>query len=124
MSLFLCACIISYADNLVNPDNLFNLVNLDNLDNLVNPYNLDNLDNIDNPDNIDKPDNIDNLDNLDNPDNLVNLAILRTPFHSFVASEMTGKLFLEDRHFSRSMNSELDLIFRSCSKRPLLTRRS
>ena len=44
--------------------------------------------------------------------------------YNFVAKETTGKLFLEDKHFSLSMNSELDLILRSCSKRALFIRRS
>ena len=44
--------------------------------------------------------------------------------YNFVAKETTGKLFLEDKHFSLSMNSEFDLILRSCSKRALFIRRS
>ena len=42
-----------------------------------------------------------------------NLQGLKT--HSLVARETTGKDFLMPRHFSRSMNNEFDLIFRSCS---------
>lgn len=44
--------------------------------------------------------------------------------YNFVAKETTGKLFLEDKHFSLSMNNEFDLILRSCSKRALFIRRS
>ena len=44
--------------------------------------------------------------------------------YNFVAKETTGKLFLEDKHFSLSMNREFDLILRSCSKRALFIRRS
>ena len=44
--------------------------------------------------------------------------------YNFVAKETTGKLFLEDKHFSLSMNSEFDLILRSCSNRALFIRRS
>ena len=35
--------------------------------------------------------------------------------HSLVAKETTGKDFRMLRHFSRSINNEFDLIFRSCS---------
>jgi len=62
---------------------------------------------------------------------LLLLAVLNTtPFetkalsYNFVARETTGKLFLDDRHFSLSMNKELDLIFRSCSSFALFMRRS
>ena len=41
-----------------------------------------------------------------------------------VARETTGKDFLILKHFSRSMNSELDLILRSCSSLALFWRRS
>ena len=41
-----------------------------------------------------------------------------------VASATTGKLFLDERHFSRSMNSELALIFKSCSRRALFISKS
>jgi hypothetical protein len=59
-------------------------------------------------------------------------SLLATPFpvgrkavsYNLVANETTGKLFLEDKHFSLSINKELDLIFRSCSKRALFIRRS
>ena len=44
--------------------------------------------------------------------------------YNFVARETTGKLFLEDKHFSLSMNNEFDLIFKSCSNRALFIRRS
>ena len=44
--------------------------------------------------------------------------------YNFVAKDTTGKLFLEERHFSRSINNELDLIFKSCSNLALLTNRS
>ena len=36
----------------------------------------------------------------------------------------TGKLLREDKHFSRSMNKEFDLIFKSCSKRDLFISKS
>lgn len=62
---------------------------------------------------------------------LLLLAVLKTtPFetkalsYNFVARETTGKLFLDDKHFSLSMNKELDLIFRSCSSFALFIRRS
>ena len=44
--------------------------------------------------------------------------------YNFVASDTTGKLFLDDKHFSLSMNNELDLIFKSCSSFALFMRRS
>ena len=44
--------------------------------------------------------------------------------YNLVASETTGKLFLDDKHFSLSMNNELDFIFRSCSSFALFMRRS
>jgi len=62
---------------------------------------------------------------------LLLLAVLKTtPFetkalsYNLVASETTGKLFLDDKHFSLSMNNELDFIFRSCSSFALFMRRS
>ena len=42
--------------------------------------------------------------------------------YNFVAKETTGKDFLIERHFSLSINRELDLIFRSCSSRALFWR--
>ena len=39
----------------------------------------------------------------------------KPPTHSLVAKDTTGKDFLMLRHFSRSINNEFDLIFRSCS---------
>ena len=44
--------------------------------------------------------------------------------YNLVANDTTGKLFREDKHFSLSMNNELDLIFKSCSNRALFTKRS
>ena len=44
--------------------------------------------------------------------------------YNFFLKDTTGKLLREDKHFSRSMNKELDLIFKSCSKRALLISKS
>ena len=47
--------------------------------------------------------------------NLDYLFIYPLTVYSLVASETTGNDFLIERHFSLSMNSELDLTLRSCS---------
>ena len=52
------------------------------------------------------------------------MPVMTFQIHSLVARETTGKLFLAERHFSLSMKSELDLILRSCSRRPLFTNKS
>ena len=49
---------------------------------------------------------------------------LDSMIYNLVANETTGKLFLDDKHFSRSINKEFDLIFKSCSSRDLFISKS
>ena len=55
---------------------------------------------------------------------VVNFNIYPLTVYSLVASETTGNDFLIERHFSLSMNSELDLTLRSCSSLALFRSKS